>query len=199
MKRSILALLCLAFSSVALVSAHGQVVPSATERAFTVRAGAFGSAFQPDFAAGTAQTAPNRLYGIGGYVDARFSRWIQPELEVRFLRFNEYVAYGQTYPQSQNTYSIGERVPIINSFHKFTPYGKFLVGFGNGDFLVNGNALVLTYGGGVDYRLNRKFTIRCADFEYQQWPVTSVNPQGGTTSFTIRPYGLSAGVSYRIF
>jgi hypothetical protein len=193
MKRSILALLCFAFSSVALVSAHGQVVPSATERVFSVRAGAFGSAFQPDFA-DTKQTTPNRLYGIGGYVDARFSRWIQPELEVRFLRFNELVLYGHTYPQAQNTYSIGERLPIINSFHKFTPYGKFLVGFGNGDFLVSGNALVLTYGGGVDYRLNRKFTIRCADFEFQQWPVT-----GATGSFTIRPYGLSAGVSYRIF
>jgi hypothetical protein len=48
---------------------------------------------------------------------------------------------------------------------------------------------VITYGGGVDYRLNRKFTIRCADFEYQQW---QVNP-------TIWPYGLSAGLSYRVF
>ena len=200
-KRSILALLCFAFSAVALVSAHGQVVPSATERVFTVRAGAFASAFQPDFAAGSAQTSPNRLYGIGGYVDARFSRWIQPELEVRFLRFNEYVQNGFTYQQSQNTYSIGERVPIINSFHKFTPYGKFLVGFGNGDFLQSGNALVLTYGGGVDYRLNRKFTIRCADFEFQQWPVTSPSPIPGqaASSFTIRPYGLSAGLSYRVF
>lgn len=194
-KRSILALLCFAFSSVALVSAHGQVVPSATERVFNVRAGALGSAFQPDYTGeGDAETSPNRLYGVGGYVDARFSRWLQPEFEVRFLRFNEYPGISQT----QNTYSIGERLPIINSFHKFTPYGKILVGIGNGDFL-SGSALVLTYGGGVDYRLNRKFTIRCADFEYQQWPVSSPNPTGGTTSFTIRPYGLSAGVSYKIF
>jgi hypothetical protein len=57
---------------------------------------------------------------------------------------------------------------------------------------------VITYGGGVDYRLNRKFTIRCADFEFQQWPVTSSGPLG-SSSFTIRPYGLSAGMSYRIF
>jgi hypothetical protein len=46
----------------------------------------------------------------------------------------------------------------------------------------------------VDYRLKRKFTIRCADFEYQQWPVSS-----SSGSFTIWPYGLSAGMSYRIF
>jgi hypothetical protein len=194
MKRSILALLCFAFSSAVLVSAHGQVVPAATSRVFTVRAGAFASAFQPDYIGpGDAGTAPNRLYGVGGYVDARFTRWIQPELEVRFLRFNEYPGIAQ----SQNTYSIGERVPIINNFHKFQPYGKVLVGLGNGDFLT-GNALVITYGGGVDYRLKRKFTIRCADFEYQQWPVSSCGLTG-CTSLSVWPYGLSAGLSYRVF
>jgi hypothetical protein len=192
MKRSILGLLCFAFSSVALVSAHGQVVPSATERAFSVRAGALASAFQPDYTNESAAiTGPQRLYGVGGYVDARFTRWIQPEFEVRFLRFNEFDNV------DENTYSIGDRIPI-KTFHKFTPYGKVLVGLGNASWL-NGTAFVLTYGGGVDYRLNRKFTIRCADFEYQQWPVTSVDPLGGTTSFTIRPYGLNAGLSYRVF
>jgi hypothetical protein len=190
-KRLILAFLFIAFSSAAIVSAHGQVVPSAAERVFNIRAGAFASAFQPDYTgAGTAYTAPNRLYGVGGYVDARFSRWVQPELELRFLRFNEYPGINQ----SQNTYSIGERIPIISNFHRFQPYGKVLVGLGNGDFLT-GNALVLTYGGGVDFRLGRKFTIRCADFEYQQWPVSS--PLGG--SFNIHPYGLSAGLSYKVF
>jgi hypothetical protein len=186
-KRSILALLCFAFSAVAIASAHGQVAPSATERVFSVRVGAFGSAFQPDYTnEGAAITGPLRLYGIGGYVDTRFTRWIQPEFEVRFLRFNQYNNV------DENTYSIGDRVPII-TFHKFTPYGKFLVGLGNGSWL-GGNAFVITYGGGVDYRLNRKFTIRCADLEYQQWPVSS-----SSGSFTIRPYGLSAGMSYRIF
>lgn len=182
MKRSILAFLFIAFSSAAFVSAHGQVVPSATERVFNVRAGALFSAFQPDYAGeGVAQTSPNRLYGIGGYVDARFSRWVQPEFEVRFLRFNEYLGI------DENTYSIGERVPIM-TFRKFTPYGKVLAGIGNGSFL-NGSSFVLTFGGGVDYRLSRKFTIRCADFEYQQWHVTP----------TLWPYGLSAGLSYKIF
>src|SRR5208282_1030808 len=122
------------------------------------------------------------------YVDARFTRWIQPEIEIRFLDFNEYYEYGQTINQTQNTYSIGDRVPIVNNFHKFQPYGKFLVGFGNGDWL-NGDSLVLTYGGGVDYRLKRRFTIRCADFEYQQWKINS--------DLTIMPYGLSAGLSYK--
>jgi hypothetical protein len=197
MKRSILALLCFAFLSVALVSAHGQVVPSATERAFSVRAGALASAFQPDYTnEGLAETGPYRLYGVGAYVDARFTRWIQPELEMRWGRFNEWTCNNQCSGVDENTYSIGDRVPII-TFHKFTPYGKVLVGLGNASWL-NGTAFVLTYGGGVDYRLNRKFTIRCADLEYQQWPVTSTGPLG-STSFTIHPYGLSAGLSYRVF
>jgi hypothetical protein len=196
MKRSILVFLCFAFSTAALVSVHGQVVPAATSRVFTVRAGAFASAFQPDYTGeGQAMPTPNHIYtyGIGAYVDARFSRWLQPEAEMRWLRFNEWnpdPSNPTSQPISENTYSIGERVPIINSFHKFTPYGKVLVGFGNGSWL-SGNALVLTYGGGVDYRLNRKFTIRCADFEYQQWKINS--------ALTIWPYGLNAGLSYKVF
>jgi hypothetical protein len=198
MKRSILALLCFAFSSVALVSVQGQVAPSATERVFSIRVGGLASAFQPDYAGnGVAQTGPNRLYGVGAYVDARFTRWIQPELEMRWGRFNEYQPGPLDQPIDENTYSIGDRIPI-KTFHKFTPYGKVLVGLGNASWL-NGDAFVITYGGGVDYRLNRKFTIRCADFEYQEWPVTSANPLGGTTSFNVWPYGLSAGMSYRIF
>ena len=202
-KRSILALLCFAFSAVALVSAHGQVVPSATERVFTIRVGGLASAFQPDYAGEhEAQTGPQRLYGVGAYVDAHFSRWIQPELEMRWGSFNEYNP-SPTISGSQgideDTYSLGERVPI-KTFHKFTPYGKVLVGIGTASWLQQ-PGLVLTYGGGVDYRLNRKFTIRCADFEFQQWPVSSANPNppGGTTSFNVWPYGLSAGMSYRIF
>ncbi len=52
------------------------------------------------------------------------------------------------------------------------PTAKCWLGLGNGSWLT-GTAFVITYGGGVDYRLNRKFTIRCADFEYQEWPVSN--------------------------
>lgn len=181
MKQLILAVLLFASSSAAIVSARGQVAPSGTERVFDVRAGAFASAFQPDYAGeGIAQTSPNRLYGVGAFGDVRLSRWLQPEVELRWLRFNEYLGI------DENTYSIGERVPI-KTFYRFTPYGKVLAGLGTGSFLT-GNSLVLTYGGGTDYQLNRKFNLR-ADFEYQQW---HVNP-------TLWPYGLSVGLSYKIF
>ena len=49
----------------------------------------------------------------------------------------------------ENTYLIGPRIPI-GTFHRVTPYGKFLVGLGSGSFLA-GHAFVIAYGGGVDY------------------------------------------------
>jgi hypothetical protein len=181
MKRSIPAFFCVV-ASFAIVSAHAQVVPAAAGRSFSLDAGGLGSMFQPDYAGeGIAQTSPNRLYGAGAYVDAHFTRWVQIEAEGRWLRFNEYLGI------DENTYLIGPRVPIV-TFHRVTPYGKFLFGLGTGNFLT-GNVFVLSYGGGVDYRLTRRITVRAFDFEYQRW---RVNP-------TLRPYGGSVGISYKIF
>jgi len=191
MKRLIFALLLIALSSGFIVATHGQVVPSATERVFTVRAGGLFSAFQPDYVGGGATLHSQWLYSAGAYSDIRASRWVQPEIEVRWGRFNEYnpcPTCSGSQGIDENTYSAGLRVPI-KDFRRFTPYGKFLVGFGNGSFL-DGDALVFTYGGGVDYGLTRRFTIRACDFEYQQWSVTNL---------TLRPYGFSAGLSYRVF
>jgi hypothetical protein len=157
-------------------------VPAATAGKFTLSAGALGSMYQPDYAGeGIAQTSPNRLYGPGAFVDAQFNRWLGIEAEGRWLRFNEYLGI------DENTYLIGPRVPIV-TYHRVTPYGKFLVGLGNGDFLT-GNTFVLAYGGGVDYRLTRRLTLRAFDFEFQQWRVTPM----------LSPYGGSVGISYKIF
>ena len=187
MRRSFLALLCAA-SILGPAAVRSQVVPSATQGKFTLSAGGFGSMFQPDYAGeGIAQTSPNRLYGVGAYVDAKFSRWLVIEAEGRWSRFNQYVPPGSTQGIDENTYLIGPRVPLV-TYHGITPYGKFLWGMGNGGFLT-GNTMVLAYGGGVDYRLSRRLTLRAFDFEWQQWRVTP----------TLYPYGGSVGLSYRIF
>ena len=115
---------------------------------------------------------------------------MQPEFEVRFLRFNEYNNV------DENTYSLGERVPIM-TFHKFTPYGKVLAGLGNASWL-SGTAFVLTYGGGVDLKLTRRISLRAVDFEYQQWPSWR-DPTLTSTNSTLKPYGASVGIGYRIF
>jgi hypothetical protein len=188
MKRSILAIFCIA-SSLAIVSARAQVVPAATSSSFRLSAGALGSLAQPDYE-GTfeAATSPNRIYGPGVYVDVRFSRWIQIEGEGRWLRFNQLVNPLLPHGNGETTYLIGPRIPI-GTFHRVTPYGKFLVGLGSAGFLMDGDAFVLAYGGGVDVRLSHRFTLRAVDFEYQQWRVTP----------TLSPYGGSVGISYKIF
>ncbi|MGA3035480.1 MAG: outer membrane beta-barrel protein [Terracidiphilus sp.] len=181
MKRFVVASFCMLFLSAPL-SLHAQVAPAATSGTFSVNAGGLGSVSQPDYAGeGIAQTSPNRLYGAGAYVDLRFNRWVTLEGEGRWLTFNEYLKI------NEKTYLVGPRIPI-GDFHRFTPYGKVLVGMGNGSFLT-GHTFVLAYGGGLDYRLSKRFTIRCADFEYQQWHVTP----------TIWPYGGSVGISYKVF
>jgi outer membrane protein with beta-barrel domain len=180
MKRSIVA----SFSILFLFAAHAlhsQVVPAATSSSLALDAGGFGSVSQPDYAGeGIAQTSPNRLYGAGAYVDGRISRWVQLEGEGRWLKFNQYLGI------NESTYLVGPRVPI-RTFYRITPYGKVLVGLGSGSFL-SGHSLVLAYGGGFDYHVTRRFSAR-ADFEYQQWEVTP----------TLWPYGVSLGVSYRVF
>jgi hypothetical protein len=191
-KRSIAALF-LAMIAAGAISARGQVVPSATKGQFTLTAGGFGSVFQPDYAGNVgsdgypaAGAGPERLYGFGGFVDVRFRRWLQVEAEGRWMRFNQ---YGQI---SEDNYLIGPRFPI-HTFHfmRATPYGKVLVGLGRMDsefFL--GHFTALEYGGGVDFGLTKRISAR-GEFEYQQWP------SWFTTS--LYPYGVSAGVSYRIF
>jgi len=182
MKAFVFFLSCFGFAATAL-SAHAQTVPDATRSGLSVSAGALGSVYQPDYAGGTvAEAGPYLLFGAGAYVDARLSRWVQIEAEGRWLRFNEFLEIGE------DSYLIGPRVPI-RTFHHFTPYGKFLVGFSTGSPWLNGRAGTFAFGGGVDYRLNRRFTVRVGDFEYQRWSVTP----------TLYPYGGSVGLSYRVF
>lgn len=169
----------------AVCSARAQVAPAASGRRLEVFAGGEGSAFQPDINpdTGIVQSSPYRLYGVGGFADVDFSRWVTIEGEGRWLRWNQ---HGNV---TQDTYLIGPRVPI-GDFHGFTPYGKFLFGFGSGPFLT-GRATAWTYGGGVDYRLGQsKFTVRCFDFEFQDWRVAPTS---------LHPYGGSIGIAYKVF
>jgi hypothetical protein len=182
MKRSTVASFCFFFLFAAL-SLRGQVVPAASSGSLAIDAGGLGSVSQPDYAGeGIAQTSPNRLYGAGTYVDVHFNRWVDIEGEARWLTFNQYLGI------NEKTYLLGGRVPVGTFKGRFTPYGKVLVGIGDGSFL-NGHSFVLAYGGGLDIRLSHRLTLRAPDFEYQQWQVTP----------TIWPYVGSLGITYRVF
>jgi hypothetical protein len=170
--------------------AHAQVAAAATGRQFSLTAGGLVSAFQPDYeGGGIASTSTNRLYGMGAYVDVKFTRWIQVEAEGRWLKFNQFDSI------NQSNYLVGPRIPIHTYFKRVTPYGKVLVGIANMNFEfneANGRFTDLAYGGGVDIKVTKRISVRAFDFEYQQWPRWYQNQP-------LYPYGASAGIGYRIF
>ncbi|MGB6688074.1 MAG: outer membrane beta-barrel protein [Terracidiphilus sp.] len=177
-KRSVIFFLALFVASVACCDA--QVAPSAVRRQFTVTAGGLGSLFRTDYGS-------NNLFGVGAFVDVKFTRWVQAEAEGRWLRFN------QAEDVWQDNYLIGPRVPI-HTFGRITPYGKVLVGMGSMNFQYNyayGRFTDIAYGGGLDVQLTRRIAVRPIDFEYQQWP--------HWVDGALYPWGFSAGVSYRVF
>ena len=187
-----LSLLCL-IATLAAAPAGAQVVESARGRQLSITAGALASGFNPRYATNYP------LIGAGTYVDVHFTHWVQLEAETRWLRFNQY------YGESQSNYLIGPRVPIKN-FGKFQTFGKALVGlaqmtFPADDYFSSGHFTALAFGGTVDYRLNRRWSIRALDFEYQYWP--KFIPQDPTVanspSTSLAPYGISVGVGYKVF
>jgi len=179
--RSTLFLFFMMFAA-ALVPVYAQVTPSANAHQPKLTAGAFGSAFQPDYAGnGIAEASPNALIGIGAYFDYKINRIVGIEGEGNWLRFNQYIGI------TESTYLLGPKINI-HEFGNFTPYGKVLFGMGGGSFL-NGHTTVIAYGGGVDYNLSRHWMLRAADFEFQQWFVTP----------RLHPYGGSVGIAYKIF
>ena len=185
-------LLCMA-AALAAAPAGAQAVEAARGRQLSVTAGAMASGFDPRYATNY------WLFGAGTYVDVHFTHWVQLEGEARWLRFNSY------YGENQSNYLIGPRVPI-KDFGKFKTYGKALVGlaqmtFPTGDYFSTGRFTALAFGGTVDYRLNRRWSIRAADFEYQYWPkFIPQNPSvTNSPSTNLQPFGVSVGVGYRVF
>jgi opacity protein-like surface antigen len=202
---------------------RAQTVYSASVSPLTVTVGGMGSIFQPDYIGGTSAQSNGLgiqygLVGMGIYVDVRFRRWVQVEAEGRWMNFNVNPILlsapqnnvTQTTDVQESTYFIGPRVPL-HHYGRFTPYAKALIGVGrtttNKDILgSNGGfgGLAWTYGGGVDYKLTRRISIRPFDLEYQSWKlaVNVVNSSGVVVqsyNFTPHPYGASAGISYRFF
>jgi hypothetical protein len=180
------------------LAARAQVVPSAYARGMSITAGGEVSGFQPDYAGnGVPHAAPFSGYmaGIGTYVDVKLTPWVQIEAEGRWMRLNQ--------PDNgiyEDNYLIGPRLPIYKlHFWRATPYAKFLIGYGKLNFENNigwGRYTALAYGGGLDVKLTNRIDVRLPDFEYQQWPQWS---EGTTSTYTLMPFGISVGVSYRVF
>jgi opacity protein-like surface antigen len=159
-------------------AAHAQALPTASGPGSNVTVGGGVSDFQEDY-------NPRYVGGYFAYVDVHPQWRYGLEGEVRFLRLHTDENVTET------TYLGGLHVYLRPQ--AFRPYAKVLVGVGHINFPFNygtGNYLAIAGGGGIDYVVSDRLTIRAIDFVYQEWPQFTYG--------TLHPYGVSVGVSYRI-
>jgi hypothetical protein len=159
---------------------QGQVAPSAFKSPLRLTVGGIGSIFDQGY-------FPVRQGGLGAFVDLTVFHGIGVEAEGRWQRFHEFEGI------SQDNYLIGPRVQLRHVW-RARPYVKALGGFSNMNFgqgLGTGRFTTLAFGGGVDLHVTRRWSVRAIDGEYQYWPTFLTGH--------LTPYGLSAGISYRIF
>jgi hypothetical protein len=165
---------------IGVTTSQAQVAPSAFKGGISLTAGGMVSAFKPDY-------VPYKLGGIGAYVDLNLFHGLGVEAEGRWQRFNEFEGI------SQDNYLLGPRYQIKH-FWLARPYVKALGGFSNMNFennVATGRFTTIAFGGGVDLHVTRRWSVRAIDAEYQVWPKF--------LGSTLQPYGLSAGIGYRIF
>lgn len=134
----------------------------------------------------TVQYGQRKMWGATAFVDADSAFHIGIEGEAHWLE------YHQTANVHLETYMIGPRYHV--SIGKFQPFLKGTIGFGNFNFPYNyayGRYLVIGAGGGVDYALSHRWSVRLADVQYQDWPQFTYGAMNNI--------GISSGIRYRIF
>ncbi len=161
--------------------ARAQVKESADAGGIVLSAGAFFSYYSVGY-------GPEKLAGFGGFVDAEPKGRPGVEAEIRDLNLLQH-----TDSVHLSTYLIGPRYGF-RQIGRFQPYVKVLLGEGEFNFPYNyahGSYFVLAPGGGVDFHLSHRVSLRLADVEYQDWPMFTF---GNMSSF-----GVSSGIRIRIF
>jgi opacity protein-like surface antigen len=161
-------------------TSEGQAYATASGPGSYAAVGGGGSIFQSDY-------GQRKIDGYFAYADVNPTWRYGFEGEVRFLRYNtdEQV--------TEDNYLVGARVAIIRKW-RLMPYGKFLVGAGHINLpygYAQGTFFAMVPGGGVDVALNDRWTLRLPDVEYQVWP-------NFATYGALHPYGVSAGISFRL-
>jgi len=166
--------------------AHGQVVPSAQGAGQSLWVGAEYANLQAGFPEGSNV----RLSGAGVLANFNWNHRLGVEARARFLTFNSW--NGET----EQDYLAGPRYTFLHS-NKWRPFAEFQLGLVKIQYPFNigsGTSFAITPGGGLEYRLSRKVSVRGA-YEYQiltNSPSFSNEPQHG-----IKPNGATAGFTYR--
>lgn len=159
--------------------ARGQAKESATAGKAFVWAGASASGYYLQY--GTIKEL-----GVSAFVDADTVRRFGIEGEGRWL---EYHRKANVHVE---TYMIGPRYHF--DVGRFQPYVKGMLGVGYFNFpydYAHGSYLVTALGGGVDYHLRGRWSLRALDAEYQYWPQFTFGAMSSA--------GVSAGIRYRVF
>jgi len=159
---------------------HAQALYAGEGPGSYISVGATFSAYESDYG--------QRLLGGGTlFVDANLYRRIGVEAEARMLRFHS------DEDLRESTYMIGPKISTHG--RNIRPYGKFLFGRSELNFPFNyaqGSYFAMAPGAGLDWRIGRgRILIRVLDFEYEFWPQFTYG--------ALHPYGVSSGISVRVF
>ena len=156
-------------------SLHAQAAYTA-ERTTRIQAGFGFLALNPDY-------RPGNIIGLSAWGDYDFSKYVGAEISTHFA---EFITPDDL---SENSYMIGPR--LIYRHKRLTAYGKVLVGratITNQQYNLSSSYNMYALGGGLEYRLGRRFNVRLVDFEQQEWPDFAPH--------TLAPTAMTFGVSY---
>jgi opacity protein-like surface antigen len=133
---------------------------------------------------------PSRLHGLGIEAEARDLNYGRSATVHAGLR-EDVGSGGVIYSWSR--------------FRNFRPYGKFLMGFGNTDYLSTGpyappsrrhdSRTVTSMGGGLEFHAYRTIWVR-ADYEYQSWPDFFKHSNHAIPAGLLNPQGFTVGALY---
>lgn len=168
--------------------AFGQTVPDADKGNSSLWAGIEYANIEAGFPHGSSA----RLAGLGGIVSfSRTHHWLL-EGQIRVLNWNRWNG------ESERDYLGGPRYTFLNN-NRLRPFARFEVG----EVTINypfhlgvGHQFAMVPGGGIEYRLSRKWSVR-GTYEYQFLP----NSPNFTNEprYGMRPNGAFAGLTYRVF
>ena len=162
-------------------TAWSQAVPTATGPGSYTSIGVAGSLFNVNY-------GQNYVAGGSAWLDANLYRKYGAEFQYQTLRYNEQGGMRQT------TYLAGPRVSFRVRNRSFVPWADILAGRGEFDFpygYAKGVYFVYAPGAGVDYGLTRNIKLRLVSVQYQKWPQFTFGD--------LHPYGISSGISLRIW
>jgi opacity protein-like surface antigen len=133
-----------------------------------------------------------QLSGIGAFATYNLNRHYAVEMHARFLNLNSW--NGET----EQDYLAGPRYTFLRG-EKLRPFAMFQVGYVKIQYpfqMGTGTSFAMAPGGGVEYRLGRKWSVRGA---YELQMLTNSPDFTNEPHFGIRPNGATVGISYRVF